>query len=68
VARRKRGPRCAACHGRIPDHEPDYMLTDVETQRRTFYHERCVAKAYEKVTSAAAVHVLTHRYVEEMAN
>jgi hypothetical protein len=60
--------RCSGCRKRIPDHEPDVMLRQLDGGRRRYYHTRCTGAALELVTGNPAVWRMTVRYVEEMAN
>jgi hypothetical protein len=60
--------KCAACKKRIPDHEPDVVLHQLDGGRRRYYHTRCTATALELVTEAPDAWLRTVRHVEEMAN
>jgi hypothetical protein len=67
--------KCAACKKRIPDHEPDLILQDLDGGRRPrYYHTRCGDAAYAAYAAYAAAsekpgaYLLTVRHVEEMAN
>ncbi len=60
--------KCAACRERIPDHEPDVMLRQLDGERHRYYHTRCTEAALELVTEAPEVWLMTVRHVEEMAN
>ncbi len=72
--------KCAACKKRIPDHEPDLVLQDLEAKpggarrRPRYFHTRCGDAAYAAYAAYVAasekpgVYLLTVRHVEEMAN
>ncbi len=61
--------RCAACKKRIPDHEPDLILRDLENEAPPrYFHTRCGEAAYTAVTENPSAYLLTVRHVEEVAN
>jgi hypothetical protein len=60
--------KCAACKKRIPGHEPDVVLRQLEGGIRRYYHTRCTRAALELVTETPAAWRMTVRPVEEMAN
>ena len=61
--------KCASCGGRIPDHEPDLVLRDLEgTDRPRYFHTRCGEAAYTAVAESPSAYLLTVRHVEEVAN
>ena len=60
--------RCSACRRRIPDHEPDVVLSQLDGGRRRYYHTRCTGAALELVTEAPEAWLMTVRHVEEMGN
>ncbi|MDP9474797.1 MAG: hypothetical protein M3R38_03755 [Actinomycetota bacterium] len=61
--------RCAACKERIPDHEPDLVLRDLDNGGRArYYHTRCGGAAYAAVTERPSVYRLTVRHVAGAAN
>jgi hypothetical protein len=66
--------KCAACKKRIPESEPDLILRRMSEEDPTVstlrlaFHERCKDAALERATDTPALWVMTHRYVEEMAN
>lgn len=64
--------KCAACGGRIRDHQPDSVLEDLsaEPKKRTYhYHEECGQAALKKIQQADPdVWRLTVRHVEHSAN
>jgi hypothetical protein len=60
--------RCSACGKRIPDHEPDVVLRQLDSERHRYYHTRCTGEALELVTEAPRAWLMTVRHVEEMAN
>lgn len=60
--------RCSACRKRIPDHEPDVVLRQLDGGRRRYYHTRCTGAALELVTEAPEAWLMTVRHVEELAN
>jgi hypothetical protein len=60
--------RCSACRKRIPDHEPDVVLRQLDGGRCRYYHTRCTGAALELVTEAPEAWLMTVRHVEEMAN
>jgi hypothetical protein len=60
--------RCAACEKRIPDHEPDLVLQDLDGGLPRFFHTRCGGAAYAAAAEKPGGHLLTVRHVEEMAN
>ena len=72
----RKAPRCSACKKRIPAHEPDVLLREIDGSpgrspgRTRFYHERCTSAAVELVLRAelpAAWH-MSVRHVEWAAN
>ncbi len=65
-AKRKPGKiYCVTCEGVIADHEPDVMLSRVDTGERVFYHTRCAGGAMVMTMLEPGVWVLTMRHVEE---
>jgi hypothetical protein len=61
--------KCSACKKRIPDHEPDLILRDLENGGRPrYFHTRCGEAAYATVTENPSAYLLTVRHVEEVAN
>jgi hypothetical protein len=60
--------RCRACRKRIPDHEPDVMLRQLDGGRRRYYHTRCTGSALKLVVQVPDVWRMTVRHVEELAN
>ncbi len=61
--------RCSACKKRIPDHEPDLVLRDLEGAiKPRYFHTRCGEAAYTAVTENPSAYLLTVRHVEEVAN
>jgi hypothetical protein len=60
--------KCAACRKRIPDHEPDVVLRQLDGGRRRYYHTRCTGAALKLVTEAPEAWLMSVRHVEEMAN
>jgi hypothetical protein len=60
--------KCAACKKRIPDHEPDVVLHQLDAGLRRYYHTRCTEAALQLVTEAPDVWIMSVRHVEEMAN
>jgi len=60
--------RCAACEKRIPDHEPDLILQDLDGGPQRFFHTRCASAAYAAVTEKLGGYLLTLRHVEAEAN
>ncbi len=61
--------KCASCGGRIHDHEPDLILSDLENGGRPrYFHTRCGEAAYTTVTENPSAYLLTVRHVEEVAN
>ena len=61
--------RCAACKGRIPDHEPDLVLRDLENGGRPrYYHTRCGGAAYAAAAESPSVYRLTVRHVAGVMN
>jgi hypothetical protein len=66
---RRETPKCKGCGRRIPKHEPDLMLRRLDGEARRYYHERCIASAYAKVSASRPdAWVLTHRHVSAEAN
>jgi hypothetical protein len=65
----RRGPKCRGCGKRIGNHEPDLMLRCLDSEARRYYHERCFASAYAKVSASGPdAWVLTHRHVNAGLN
>ncbi len=62
--------KCAACKKRIPDHEPDLILRNLEDAKRRprYFHTRCGEAAYAAVMESPSLYRLTVRHVEEVAN
>jgi hypothetical protein len=61
--------KCNACKKRIPDHEPDLILRDLENEAPPrYFHTRCGEAAYTAVTENLSAYLLTVRHVEEVAN
>jgi hypothetical protein len=61
--------KCAACKKRIPDHEPDLILRDLDNGGRPrYYHTRCGEAAYATAVEKPSLYRLSVRHVEEMAN
>lgn len=61
--------KCAACKKRIPDHEPDLILQDLENEGRLrYFHTRCGDAAYKAAAEKPSAYLLTVRHVEEVAN
>ena len=61
--------KCASCKKRIPDHEPDIILRDLENGGRArYFHTRCGEAAYTAAMDEPSVYRLTVRHVEEVAN
>ena len=61
--------KCAACKKRIPDHEPDLILRDLDRGGRPrYFHTRCGEAAYAAVAESSGLYRLTVRHVEEVAN
>ena len=61
--------KCAACKKRIPDHEPDLILQDLDGGgRRRYFHTRCGDAAYTAAAEKPSLYRLTVRHVEEVAN
>jgi hypothetical protein len=61
--------KCACCGGRIPKHEPDLVLRDLDNGGRPrYYHTRCGEAAYATAAQKPALYRLTVRSVEEVAN
>lgn len=61
--------KCSACKKRIPDHEPDLILRDLENPAPArYFHTRCGEAAYTAVTENPSAYLLTVRHVEEVAN
>ncbi len=60
--------RCAACGKRIPGHEPDLILQDLDGGPRRFFHTRCAGAAYAEVAGKLGGYLLTVRHVEAEAN
>ncbi len=62
--------RCAACKKRIPDHEPDLVLRNLDNAGGPprYFHTRCGAAAYAAVMDSPSLYRLTVRHVEEVAN
>jgi hypothetical protein len=60
---------CTSCGGRIPAHEPDLVLRDLENGGKPrYYHTRCGEAAYAAVTEKPSLYRLTVRHVVEVAN
>lgn len=60
--------RCSGCGKRIPTSEPDLVLQRDGSERRRFYHQRCVAAAQKVVLSDPAVWFMHVRHVDAEAN
>ncbi len=60
--------KCAACKKRIPDHEPDLILQDLDGGPPRYFHTRCGNAAYTVVAENPSAYLLTVRRVEEVAN
>jgi hypothetical protein len=60
--------RCSACGKRIPDHEPDLVLQDLDGGPQRFFHTRCGGAAYAEVAEKLGGYLLTVRHVEAEAN
>ena len=61
--------KCASCGGRIPEHEPDLVLRDLDNGGRPrYYHTRCGEAAYAAAAEKPTLCRLTVRHVEEVAN
>ncbi len=61
--------KCAACKKRIPDHEPDLILQDLDNGGRLrYFHTRCGDAAYTAAAEKPSAYLLTIRHVEEVAN
>ncbi len=61
--------KCAACKKRIPNHEPDLILQDLDGGGSPrYFHTRCGDAAYTAAAKTPSAYLLTVRHVEEMAN
>jgi hypothetical protein len=61
--------KCAACKKRIPNHEPDLILQDLDGGGPPrFFHTRCGGAAYAVVMNEPNLYRLTVRHVEEVTN
>jgi hypothetical protein len=60
--------KCAACKKRIPNHEPDLILRDLDGGRPRYFHTRCGSAAYAVAAENPSAYLLTVRHVEEVAN
>jgi hypothetical protein len=60
--------KCAACKRRIPAHEPDLILQDLDGGRPRFFHTRCGDAAYAAAAEKPGAYLIAVRHVEEMAN
>ncbi len=64
-------PKCSGCGKRIPAHEPDLILEDLDNASRSaprHFHTRCGDAAYAVVANEPNLYRLTVRHVEEVAN
>ena len=72
MTRRPNTPKCAACHRRIPRSETDAVLRRVDgsgaSERRRFYHSRCIPKAVAKIQNSGEAWLLTVRHVDAEMN
>jgi hypothetical protein len=61
--------KCAGCKKRIPDHEPDLILQDLDNAGQPrYFHTRCGNAAYAVVINEPNLYCLTVRHVQEAAN
>jgi hypothetical protein len=60
--------RCAGCKERIPPSEPDFMLKDLLTGKRRFYHRRCEEAMFSRIAQAPAAYYWCFRHVDAEAN
>ena len=61
-------PKCAACRRRIPRSESDAVLRRLDSERKRFYHSRCVPAALAKIQNSGEAWLLTVRHVDAEAN
>jgi hypothetical protein len=60
--------KCSGCGRRIPAGEPDLVLRKFGSERRRFYHQRCLEAAERVAMSSPDLWVLTNRYVQGEMN
>jgi hypothetical protein len=63
-----KGIKCTGCGGRIPASESDIFLRKLDSEKLSFYHERCAGKMQAYMLANPTVWRITHRHIDEGMN